>query len=402
MSTERRILSAAIKDRTAYNAIAKHVAREELTEAGRVVMDAVVAYYERDPKCPHVDFDVLRGQLLPSVKNPKHKETFEHILAGLESTDVSAINIAAEIKAAKREALGSNLAIALTSGDDKNVPDMLEQYQELSKDVVDEEEEEEILNAPTIDELVGEEEEGQLIRIYPKSLGERLDGGLLRGHHMLIFARPEMGKTMFVVNLTYGFLVQGLKVLYVANEEPVSATALRFIGRLANMTRYDILTDRQKAYASAMEKGFSNLYMQQLTPGTPAEIEQLCEQIQPDVLIVDQLRHLAVKDDSFVRQLEKAAVALRQIGLRQNCLVVSVTQAGDSASGKAVLEMNDVDFNNTGVQGAVDVMAGLGASHEDEASGRRVISLCKNKRSGNHEFFSVRVDPALSKMISLE
>jgi hypothetical protein len=97
-----------------------------------------------------------------------------------------------------------------------------------------------------------------------------------------------------------------------------------------------------------------------------------------------------------------AANAVRQIGSRQNALAISVTQAGESAAGKPVLDMEDVDFSNTGIQGAVDVMIGIGASKDDENAGRRVISLPKNKRTGRHDFFPVEVDIQLNRVVSMD
>jgi KaiC/GvpD/RAD55 family RecA-like ATPase len=288
----------------------------------------------------------------------------------------------------------------------EDVTDEIEEYLELCRatSLEDEKEQHELLNLPTIDDLVGTEEQGDLIPMYPKALNERLEGGLIRGHHVLVFARPEMGKTMFLVNLTRGFLRHGLKVLYLGNEEPVKLTFLRMVQRLAELTRYEVLTRRDEAIEIARQAGMKNLYMKQLTPGTPREVEALCEEVKPDVLIVDQLRHLSVgkTDGNFVRQLEMAANAVRQIGSRQNALAISVTQAGESAAGKPVLDMEDVDFSNTGIQGAVDVMIGIGASKDDENAGRRVISLPKNKRTGRHDFFPVEVDIQLNRVVSMD
>ena len=81
-------------------------------------------------------------------------------------------------------------------------------------------------------------------------------------------------------------------------------------------------------------------------------------------------------------------------------MVITVTQAGDSASGKSILDMGDVDSSNTGIPAQADVMVGIGMSDEDEANGRRVISLPKNKPGGNHGTFPVLVDPTKSRIRS--
>ena len=46
-------------------------------------------------------------------------------------------------------------------------------------------------------------------------------------------------------------------------------------------------------------------------------------------------------------------------------------------------------------------MIGLGASRDDEAAGRRILSLPKNKRSGDHGFFPVQADFTIGKFTSM-
>jgi archaellum biogenesis ATPase FlaH len=405
MNTERKLLAAAMSGRPAFDAVDRYLDEADLTEPGRLVLDQIKAYYERDPEAKLVDIENLRGLVLQTVSNPKHKQTFETIMDALGDTEVSGINVVHELIGAKQEALGAKLSQALAAGDQEGVLDMMEEYTELSSatSLGEDEKESDLLNAPRISELMGDNAgEGHLIPMYPRSLNERLDGGLLRGHHVVIFARPEMGKTMFLCNLVGGFLAANLRVLYIGNEEPIEDTGLRMMGRITERTRYEVLADEAFTEQLADERGYQNLYMKRLTPGTPREIEALVREVQPDVLIIDQLRNVQMKEDNIVRQLEKAANAVRQIGGRHNCLVLSVTQAGDSASGKSVLDMGDVDSSNTGIPGACDVMIGIGASGEDEASGRRVLSLPKNKRSGRHDFFPVGVNPSIAKIVSMD
>ncbi len=139
-----------------------------------------------------------------------------------------------------------------------------------------------------------------------------------------------------------------------------------------------------------------------LAPGTPREITKELEQHRPDVLVLDQLRNLDMKNDHFTQALEAAAKQARAWAKRYDCVVVSVTQAGDSASGKSVLDLGDVDSSNTGIPATADVMLGIGATENHTARGEVVFSLPKNKVSGRHEFFSVQTHPMLSKLTSLE
>lgn len=360
-------------------------------------------YYERDASAQSVDFEILRDMVNRRVPNPKHQETFARLLDGVEATDVSAVNVEHSILESRREAAGQELATVLLNGTSGAALDKaMEDYLSLrSQTVLEEEQASELLNAPSVGELF-KGESADLIRLFPKSLNDRIGGGARRGHHIVVFARPEMGKTALVINLMAGFLRQNLRVLYVGNEEPIQDTVMRLVSRISGRRKDEVMANPDDAHDFAMRHGYGNLFIKRLSPGTVREIEDLVVEVKPDVLVVDQLRNVQVKEDNFTRQLERAAQAVRSICGRHKVLGVSVTQAGDSATGKMVLDQGDVDSSNTGIPAQADLMIGLSAGKNDEQAGRRVISLPKNKLSGQHDFFAVGFDPTLSRFTSLE
>ena len=117
--------------------------------------------------------------------------------------------------------------------------------------------------------------------------------------------------------------------------------------------------------------------------------------------MLDQLRNLNMGQENYVLKLEEAATQARTWAKKYSCVVVSVTQAGDSASGKAVLDLGDVDYSNTGIPAQADVMIGIGASEAQRQAGEVMISLPKNKVSGCHEWFACTTEPHLSKILPL-
>ena len=76
-----------------------------------------------------------------------------------------------------------------------------------------------------------------------------------------------------------------------------------------------------------------------------------------------------------------------------------VHQADNDAHGKLILEKNNMHFSNEGIQGQMDVMIGMGMNTEFENQNRRMLVLTKNKISGNHEAFPIRVNPEISEVI---
>ena len=100
-------------------------------------------------------------------------------------------------------------------------------------------------------------------------------------------------------------------------------------------------------------------------------------------------------------QLTVAGRAMRSLIKRHNLVGISVTQAADSASRKAVLDIGDVYMSNTSLPGDADLMIGIGGTPDQVENGYRMISLPKNKLTGDHEPRSVEFNKFLSKYSSL-
>lgn len=402
--SERHLIASFIANRDAYSKVAEHIDPNALTEQGKLIVKHVGEYYDRDPDAQFVDPELLTGAVTRSLGNPKHQATFADLIKDLSSLEVSPQNVVADYIAVNRAAVGAKLATMLASGRGiDEVRPVLEEYTAWTKtETVEEKEAAQILKGASVLELVSRRtQNGGLIKLLPTALNERLDGGLLRGHHVVVFARPEVGKTAFVVNAIDGFCQQALRTLYIGNEDPIDDIVLRLVGRMSDMTKHEVIDDPIRADTVARQRGYDNVVLASLAPGTTAEIEELVKEYKPDVLVVDQLRNVNIgKEDNFTRKLEIAAQQVRAIGKRNNALVISITQAGDSASGKSILDMGDVDSSNTGIPAQADVMVGIGMSMEDEHMGRRVLSLPKNKAGGTHHYFPVMIDVQKSRLRS--
>jgi hypothetical protein len=187
-------------------------------------------------------------------------------------------------------------------------------------------------------------------------------------------------------------------VLYIGNEDPVRDIMVRIVSNLTGMT-VDEMAAAENVDQTALEKGARNIAVKATSPGTIREIEALIKRHKPDVLFVDQLRNITSgKTDNFTQLLDKNAQAVRALGKRHGLVTVSITQAGDSATGRAVLGMGDVDSSNTGIPGAADLMIGVGVTDSLEQAGQRMLSLCKNKLGAVHPTVPVEFDPFRSKM----
>jgi len=398
---EKQVLSSVIRSRDAWARVAGHVERNDFSEQGWVVWAAVSDYYDTDPAAASADAGILGEAIARTIPADKHKDMFRNLVAGLSEAEVSPANVVADLLATKRERVGRQLAAALLEGTDAHR--LIEEYTTLqhTEDLVDADETE-ARQGMSVRELVEDKfDPSNLIKIVPEALNKRLGGGVKPGHHLILFARPEMGKTMCTIEMMAGFARQGLPVLYIGNEDPVDDINMRLVNRMSGMTKEQVLADPDDADLRAREAGYDNVVLVSLAPGTPREITALIEKYEPAVLVLDQLRNLNMSQDNYVLALENAAKQARQWAKRYSCVVVSVTQAGDSADRKAVLDMGDVDYSNTGIPAQADVMIGLGANDNLKGRGEVCISLPKNKVSGRHEYFTVLTQPQLSKLSDL-
>ena len=399
---EKHVIASAIKDREAYERVADHVQSADFSEQGWIIWGCIASYYDADDSIQFVEAELLGEAVARCVSADKHKDMFRDLVASMAAMDTSPANVVDDLLATKREVVGHRLANALLTGGD--TMGLLNEYESLlAQDSFAEETQTEVRQGKSVVELVEQGfDPAGLIELWPPSLNARLDGGVKPGHHIVLFARPEMGKTMAAIEMIAGFLHQGLRVLYVGNEDPINDINMRVVNRLTGMNKFEVLNDPKKADKVAREHGYELLIMAALTPGTKREIQTLIETHEPEVVVLDQLRNLNMYNDNYVLALDEAAKAARNFAKRYSCVVVSITQAGDSASGKSVLDMGDVDFSNTGIPATADLMIGLGATDTNKARGEIVFSLPKNKISGKHEFFAVLTDPSLSQLIPLD
>lgn len=387
---EKSILSAMLKDRGTYELFERIGSWDDFSPLGRSVGRVIAEYYDLDRDVRSATKEFVEGRLLAEAQNPKHRTPIKDYFRSLPD-DVSTLNVDREIRSLHREAIGGKLSLALANGAPKeDVAALIAQYTTHDASGLGEGKRA-LVDIKDTSDLTADRVMKDYIRLWPKALNDRLDGGALKGHHVLVWARPEMGKTAFAVNLCAGFLHQKLRVLYVCNEEPLVDVRNRIWARLLKITKQELRGSPEAAAERIARADIGDLLMTDESP-TFAAIRGDLRRFKADVLVIDQLRNMRVTADSKNAQLEAAANEARAVGKDSRLLVVSITQAGDSATGKVFLDMSDVDNSKTGIPGAVDLMIGVGADEAMKLNGLLGISLPKNKLGGLHDKFTVSVN----------
>ncbi len=401
---ELKLLSAMMKHRPAYTELKDHVTESELSPQGWQIYKEIEKYYEADSATKSVDREILLARLQRRMDNPKHFDMFKTLVAQMPE-DVSGINVAKEFIDAKLYALGLKLSHALASGlGTKDARKLMEEWQHLDSthELENPDEQLEVSQGTDIESLISDFSADHLLPIFPSELNDKLGGGLVGGDHMFVFGRPEVGKTAHALTFLRRPARDGKRCLYIGNEDAHKRVLRRAITSFAGITWDECLKDPAKAYQKAVENGYANVVFVSLSPGTVPIIEELVKQHEAELSVIDQVGNLLSKQDNKTLQLGGVMQGIRNIGKKHGCAMISFWQAGDSATGKLVLEMEDVNWSNTDMQAACDIMVGIGMDSEFERKDMRMHSLCKNKLTGDHSFYPVLIDRQCSRIRSLK
>lgn len=402
MSSEKRLVAACLQSREAWAIAAPFLAEIQMQPYLQQLLSMAAEFYEKDKKAKSVDREYLYERLKLKFDNEKKAQLYVELALECFSLELSALNVVALVLESKKKEKANALAQTLIneSASKSALKEQLSEFEGLlDATTVDEASDEEVLHDVRVLEINKTvlSKEG-LIALGTKQLTDMLDGGALRGHHIVVFGRPEVGKTALTLTLMRSLVKQKLRGIYFGNEDPIRSIVERFQGCLTAMPKLDRLRDPEAAEKVLAAQGYDRAHFVSIAPGSLFEIERHVIEHKPTWIVIDQMRNLNTRAENRTNQLEAIASGIRSLAKKHDLLAISVTQAGDSAEGKRVLNMGDVDSSNTGIPAQADLMIGVGMNGEDEQNGIRYLSLPKNKLSGIHKHFPVRLNHLISKV----
>ena len=394
---ESKILSSIIKDRESFNKLSKLNVKDSFSDPAKFIYDIVCDFYDNDTSVTFVDLELVEKRIEREL--PKQIDLYRNILKTLNETTSSA-NLLNEVIAVKKDSIARELSSLLLTRQKAGVLELMDEYKNVETSFDEDDEDESLLEGAKICDIVESLKNQNRIKLWPKAL-HQATGGAMRGNNVLVFGRPEVGKSLFIINMVGGLLHDGYKVLFIENEDPAKSTMSRLICRLADKPLIDVIENPDEVENVVRQRGYNNLILKSLSPGTFRDIQSLIDHHGVDVVVINQLRNIWVGKASRVEQMEIAATSARNLAKKNNILVIGVTQAGDSGTNKLRLEMGDIDFSNTGMPAQMDLIIGIGSNEEYDGKSWRMISLPKNKLSGEHLYFPVTVDTKINKVTSI-
>jgi len=397
---DAKIISACIKSRQAFQTCLPHVDVEEFTPTGKFWWKLVVDWYSTDSKATGVDFDLLLDRGVRSAG--RSAQIASEWLSELPDAP-SPENVAWEVLELKREVKWREFSAHMEgerNNQDKSLELAGEHYELLKATSLDVSS---IDYGSDLEDLVAVQNAKAKIPLFPEKLNDKVDGGAMAGTHIVVFGRKEAGKTLFAVNMVAGWLRRGYRVLYVGNEDSVDLIKARISWNLSGMTKSEFEKHENIANQRCRDKGWKNLIVAHLWPGTSFEIEKLIKEHEPHCLVVDQIRNLRAagkRQGTRAQALDAVACEIRQLLSKYSLVGLSLGQAnaGEHGKDRVQLETDDFDESRTGVPGQSDLMVGIGFNASLDAHNQRHISIPANKLSGDHEGFVITFDKYRSSM----
>jgi len=226
--------------------------------------------------------------------------------------------------------------------------------------------------------------------------------GVGKGNLMIIFARPEAGKTAFWISLVAnrnGFASQNIKVHALINEEPAIRTQMRLINCWTGMAKEEISVNIDKA-KQEWNKIKSNVRIVDTVNWDLDQVDAYCKKHNPEILVIDQLDKVSAKGN-FARTDEKLRaiyMGAREIAKRKNRCVIAVSQASADAHGMTMLSFDMMENSKTGKAAEADLIIGIGQQNiVDSEATLRTLCVSKNKITGWHGRIDCVINPFLSR-----
>lgn len=397
---EAKILGALLHERRAFEELTN--LKEDgagFSDLGKIIFAEIAAFYRRDPAANAADKEILLAAVEQRLNNDKQFKRLAEVIKELQV--VSLPNLLEIYRKQKKFMVANELAVALLKQDDDKVRELSQKWSAWDVGVEqDKEETADVFEKIDIESVFAPIQRENLMPLFPASLNELTDGGATRGDHILIAGRVENGKSLVAVNLASGLCFSGKRVLYIGNEDAPARMIPRFVSRLTGLTKQQIIQDYKSAQNKANKRGFNNLIFINARECSLNHIDNWLSKYKPDAMVVDQIRNINAGNVEKTEQLEKVATGIRRLIKKHNVLGISISQSMNDAEhiNKLIGDMADVANSKVDLPGQADLLILLGTNDDYRNRNMVMFSIPKNKLSGWHGSYPVRINPLLSQV----
>ena len=349
----------------------------------------------------------------------KDKPVLTELLSELSSVDVESVILADVVADVEQRQKAYELALASleVSEGRKEFADLLTLARAVS--------EQDITNGTPTDNLFVTDNLEELYNDSVKTPGlrwrlqtlNRMLGSLRRGDFGFIFARPETGKTTFLVSEVSNFAQQLHArvanndeehvgpILWFNNEEQGNKVQLRLYQAMLGCDMAQLFSDVQVNQQKFRDLGGEYIKIFDSASIHRKQVEQLCREHKPSMVIFDQIDKIkGFEGDREDLRLGLIYVWGREIA-KEYCPAIAVCQADASGEGKRWLTMENVANAKTSKAAEADWVLGIGKTHDVTEEYMRHLHLSKNKLAGDvdsdpeqrHGRSTVRIRPDIAR-----
>lgn len=223
-----------------------------------------------------------------------------------------------------------------------------------------------------------------------------MNGGVWKqGRCLAAFVgQAGLGKSLFLSNLAYNYLKQGLKVVVISLEMSQDVYAMRFD---AHISGHDInhLRDSEESAISSIKEFYknhptSNLYIKEYPPRAVRchDIEMYLDNLKMagkkfDVVIIDYLNLVLPNHstDSMYRDIQAVSEQLRSLSYKYECPFWTATQANTDGINNENIDLQNVS-ESRGITHTLDFLGGLFQTPDDRENGFIKMRILKNRFGG--------------------
>lgn len=201
----------------------------------------------------------------------------------------------------------------------------------------------------------------------------------------LVIARPDTGKTSFILNCLAYFAAQlrGTKeqMLYCGNEEGIIGLKARMGVSLLGVTT-EWAEQNPRDFGKQVEQRNGGCVRFHGGVKNTRDVETLVKRYNPVVTILDQLPKFFIPGNKVEGPAGVAQVYgwFRDKAKEHNTMMLGVAQAGATGHNKQWLTDMDINASKTDVPGELDFGIGIGMLHEQGMELQRFINIFKNKQ----------------------
>jgi hypothetical protein len=200
----------------------------------------------------------------------------------------------------------------------------------------------------------------------------------------LVIARPDTGKTSFILNCLAYFAHQfkgtDHQLLYCGNEEGIIGLKARCGVSLLGVDTEWAEANTQAFGQQVSSKGGSCIRFHGGVKSV-RDVETLIKRYKPVVTIADQIAKFKVPGNQAEGPAGLATIYqwFRDKSQEYNTMFMGVAQAGTTGTNKQWLTMDDINASKTDVPGELDWGIGIGSVDEQGMETVRFINVFKNK-----------------------